>query len=1159
MTLTRLPHLLACCCGLWLLALTGCTSADDATAGAAQLLVFSKTDGFRHASIEAGQEAVRKLAAEHDYRVSFTEDADRFRDDTLRKYRAVVFLNTTGDVLDPEQQVAFERYIQAGGGYVGVHSATDTEYDWPWYGQLAGAYFLGHPSTPSNVQEGTFTVVEKGWATEMFPATFQWTDEFYSFRNISPEITAVLSLDDGSYVGGQNPEYHPMAWFQEFNGGRSFYTAMGHTDEVYADSTFLQHLWAGIDYASGGAEPTPLDYQKARPEENRFAKEVLTSGLDEPMELTMLDDHRILFIQRKGEVRLYDTRTEELTTIATIPVSTTYEPNAEGVAATAEDGLLGLSKDPDFAANHWVYLYYSDADVSRNVLARFEMNGDELRMDSEKLILEVPTQRRECCHTGGSIDWDAAGNLYLSTGDNTNPHGSSGYSPSDERSGREPWDAQKSSANTNDLRGKILRIHPEDDGSYTIPAGNLFAEGTDRTRPEIYTMGHRNPFRISVDKKTGYLYWGDVGPDAAMPDSTRGPAGHDEVGQARQAGNFGWPHFVGNNKAYHRYDFAAERSGQPWDAAAPVNTSPNNTGLEQLPPAREAFIWYLYGPSPEFPLVGSGGRNAMAGPVFHSEDFAGAGRAFPDYYDGKLLAYEWMRGWIMAVTMDEAGDYVAMERFMPGYTFSNPMDMTFAANGDLYLLEYGSGWFSQNDDARLVRITYNGGNRPPDARLLASTMGGAAPLTVNLSAVGTEDADGDELAYSWNVTSDNGYAESFEGRQSDLTLTEEGIYHATLTVDDGNDGVTTQSTDITVGNEAPVVELDLGGSGSFYTPGQPIRYAVNVSDAEDGTLDQGIAADRVAFNVDYLPEGYDKIAIAQGHRAADAGAMDSRGEVLIGENDCQACHKVAEKSIGPNYREIAQRYADDAGAQEMLAGKIITGGTGNWGENVMSAHPELPTAEAAEMAGYILSLSGEGQKAKLPLRGEYAIDLPKGDPGKGVYILRAAYQDEGAGKLPSLSAEQTIVLRNANVHVFGFDTYERVRKISNNGMDLLLPDGPGAYVALKDVSLSGVSAVNVVAMAPIPMVNAIGGVVELHVEGPDGPLLAKSDFLEPTSELDLTAMPPVLHLPVELPSGVTATDPQDLYLVFTHPTATSGLPIIVVGVQVQLAPMQATK
>ena len=208
-----------------------------------------------------------------------------------------------------------------------------------------------------------------------------------------------------------------------------------------------------------------------------------------------------------------------------------------------------------------------------------------------------------------------------STGDNTSPFASDGFSPSDETPGRSPFDAQKSSANTNDLRGKILRIHVEADGTYTIPAGNLFPKGEAKTRPEIYVMGCRNPYRISIDQKTGYLYWGEVGPDAGENDSLRGPRGYDEVNQAKKAGNFGWPYFVGNNYAYGKYDFVAKKAGNKWDPSAPINDSPNNTGKRELPPVSPTFVWYPYAKSEEFPMVKEGGRNAMAGPRVFSENY----------------------------------------------------------------------------------------------------------------------------------------------------------------------------------------------------------------------------------------------------------------------------------------------------------------------------------------------------------------------------------------------------------------------------------------------------------------------------------------------------------------------------------------------------------
>lgn len=1145
--LLRTSHLVI---GFWLL-----VQSVLAQSPKINVLVFSKTAGFRHQSIEAGKKALTKMATEKGFGVSFTEDAAQFAETNLKKYNTVIFLNTTGDVLNSEQQSVFERYIQAGGGYVGIHAATDTEYEWPWYGKLAGAWFLDHPM-PNNVQKGKFIVAMKNhWATKGMPDEFERSDEFYSFKNISPTINVVLKIDEKSYIGGKNPDSHPMSWYQEFDGGRAFYTAMGHTDESFVEPLFLNHLWAGINYTAGGDAPKPLDYAKARPEENRFTKAVLAEKLDEPMELSVLGDGRVLFIQRKGEVRLYDIKTKALKTIAKLPVSTKYV-SKEGKESMGEDGLMGLNKDPNFAQNHWIYLYYSNPTESKNTLARFELKGDELVMSSKKVLLDVATQREECCHTGGSIAWDRAGNLYLSTGDNTNPHGSNGFSPSDEREGRASWDAQKSSANTNDLRGKIIRITPQPNGTYTIPDGNLFAKGTAQTRPEIYTMGHRNPFRISVDPKTGFVYWGEVGPDGAKPNPDRGSAGHDEVGQARQAGNFGWPHFVGDNKAYVKYDFAAQKSGEKWDVNAPTNTSPNNTGLTVLPPAQKAFIWYPYDASPEFPLVGAGGRNAMAGPVFYADGFTNAPNAFPNYYDGKLITYDWMRGWIMAVTMDRESNYQSMERFMPSYKFSNPMDMEFAQNGDLYMLEYGTGWFSANDDARLIRIEYNGGNRKPQLQMASNKLGGSAPLALNLTAKGTVDADGDALTYLWKIVSrtggsKNGFAKAITTPDAALTLTKIGTYNATLTVNDGKGGTATQSMEISVGNEPPVLSVDLpGGNKTFFAANKPFQYKVSVSDKEDGSLGKGIDPEQVAVNIDYLAEGFDKVAIAQGHRSADAGAAFAGGKKLIGASDCQACHSMAKKSIGPAYQDIAKKYKGDNSAVERLTKKVIGGGGGVWGETAMAAHPQLSTADAAEMVKYILNASSAAATNTLPTTGSYTAKLPTGDKGKGVYVVRASYEDKGAKGLPSLRSEQTYVLRNAKVDVHGFDEYEDVNKMAFGGNNLAIPAKSGSYMVLNQSDLSGVTNVIVMAMAPKPQLNAVGGKVELRLDSPTGTLVGESAFLEPSEKLDFTPSP--LAIPVKLPVPFD-NKLHDVYMVFVNPNNPAGSLMVVMGVDVVLS------
>lgn len=214
-----------------------------------RVLVFSKTKGFRHQSISEGKLAISKLGQQHRFLVDTTEDASFFTEKNLKKYTAVIFLNTTGDVLDNAQQTAFEHYIQSGGGYVGIHAAADTEYDWPWYGKLAGAYFLSHPA----VQEAKFLVKDKKHPATSFLTDSVWMhkDELYNFKNINPDINVLLTIDESSYKGGANGAFHPFSWYHNFDGGRAFYTSMGHTNENWKDQKFLKHLTGGISYAMG--------------------------------------------------------------------------------------------------------------------------------------------------------------------------------------------------------------------------------------------------------------------------------------------------------------------------------------------------------------------------------------------------------------------------------------------------------------------------------------------------------------------------------------------------------------------------------------------------------------------------------------------------------------------------------------------------------------------------------------------------------------------------------------------------------------------------------------------------------------------------------------------------------------------------------------------
>ena len=1102
-----------------------------------RVLVFSKTAGFRHTSIEAGKAALQKMGAEKGFAVDTTEDAAAFNEANLKRYRCVLWLSTTGNVLDPIQQNAFERYIQAGGGYLGIHAASDTEYDWPWYGKLMGGWFDNHPSQPSNVQQGDFHIVDKqNPLTAFLPEPWVRKDEFYAYKKVEAHVKTLITIDEKSYVGGTMGDHHPMAWYHEFDGGRAFYTNMGHTEETFSEPLVLQHIWSGLQWTMAGAAP---DYSKVRtplyPEENRFTKVVLEEKLDEPMELALLPGNKVLFIQRKGELKLFDPAVGKSRQIAAIPVSTKYLPDSTGKRDEAEDGLLGLTIDPNFSKNNWIYLYYSPAgDDPKNIVARYELRGDELIQDSKKVLLEVAVQRDECCHTGGSLDWDAAGNLYLSTGDNTSPR-ADGYAPIDQRPGRGPWDAQKSSANTNDLRGKIIRIHPEPDGTYTIPEGNLFPKDTPKTRPEIYTMGHRNPFRISVDKKTGFVYWGEVGPDANDPDPKRGPQGFDEVGQARRAGNFGWPLVIADNKPYIYYDYATKTAGESVSVEKPLNQSPNNTGLTELPPAQKAFIWYPYAESKEFPLVGTGGRNAMAGPVFYRSDFAGAARAWPAYFDKKLIIYDWMRGWMMAVGMNPAGDFEAMEPIMPSHKFSNPMDMQFAPDGDLYMLEYGTGWFQGNDDARLIRIEYNAGNRKPVVVASADKKAGNVPLAVQFSAEGTRDFDGDKLAYEWTIALKNGGKKQvFKTEKPAYVFKKKGEYVVTLTVSDGRDGMASQKMEIVVGNEPPVLDFDLAGSNkTFFFPGSKINYEVRVTDKEDGSLATGtIHPSQVAVNIDYLPEGYDKIAIAQGHQYSSQNARFATAQKILEKTDCNACHKPAEKSIGPSYRDVALKYKGQAEAIEMLSNRIINGGTGVWGQVAMAAHPALSKEEAAELVKFVLSHDDEkAHPAPLPVQGEYLTAVPPGDKGEGVYILRAAYRDRGVGELPALSAEKYYVLRNPALSPHAVDFLKDAQKMSFSGMKFCIPSGKGSFMGYKNLDLTGIKQVQFGGAAP-KQYNFSGAMVEMRLDSPEGPLAGNAIEIAPMEMQGFQPPPPAN---IVLAPGVSGM--HDVYFVFKNDTA----------------------
>ena len=1077
-------------------------SSCSKRSGDPRILVFTKTTGYHHESIVAGTAAIEKLGTQHSFHVDTTSNADMFTEESLEKYAAVVFLSTTGDVLNHYQEAAFERYIQSGGGYMGIHAAADCEYDWGWYGRLVGGYFLSHPGisdTFHSIQPGVLNIVDtQHISTKHLSKQWKRTDEFYSFKQLNKSVKVLITIDEKSYHGGKNGEYHPMAWYHEYDGGRAFYTNLGHTTESFSEPAYLTHILGGIQYAIG--ENNKLNYSKAitpkLPDEARFTKTMLVTGhFYEPTEMTILPNLDILVVQRRGEIMIYK---HGDSTIRQAGFLAAYHKADNGV--NVEEGVLGLKADPDFKNNHFVYIYYSPVDTSVNRLSRFKLENDKIDMASEKIVLQLYSQRQICCHTGGSIAFDKDGLLCVSTGDNSTPFDeakqpfvNNGYAPLDDRLGHEQYDARRTSGNANDLRGKILRIRVKADGTYEIPEGNLYPKGTAGTRPEIYVQGNRNPYRISIDQKNNFLYWGEVGPDAGVDSfGVRGPRGYDEINQARKAGFFGWPLFVGNNYPYYAYNYGTGKTGDIFDPAKPINASHNNTGIQQLPPAQPAFIWYPYADSKDFPQVGTGGRNAMAGPVYYTDMFPSDTR-MPDYYNKKLFVYDWIRGRVKAVTLLPNGDFDKMEPFMENTKFNSLIDMEVGPDGKLYLLEYGNGWFNKNPDAGLSRIDFNPGNLAPKVKdFVVDKTSGRLPLTIT-ATVSAIDPEKDKMNYVWDLG--NGVKKQTSEPRLQYTYEKPGDFNLSVAVSDDNNTTTSNHASLYAGNEAPVVNISLSGNQTFYFLNKPVNYSVSITDKDEKDPISNLK--NILISADYI-EGTDKAGALMGHQVMT--------EVLIGRTltqtlDCKACHKQEEKSVGPAFAEVAKRYLKDPAAAEKLQNKIIKGGAGVWGDVAMPAHPNLKEDEARQMIEWIQSLAvPEQTKKSLPINGSVNATLGKEPKGTGKLVVRATYIDNGASGIKPLQGNAAVSLRSPTMNFKGKKNNNGFTEIRIEKMNFVSVPVSGGFIGQDDIDLTGVSSAAIkIGWNKAPL---YATTFEIHLDAPDGKKIAEI-ILKPGSKGDI--------------------------------------------------------
>jgi azurin len=717
------------------------------------ILVVSKTPDYRHKSIPAGNEALKKIGrklerrsdvgnvrvdiVDSEGRYSETEPVNVPSDASVLKsrYDVLVFNNSNDanppdrqkvQVLNPEQHAAFREFIESGGGFVGIHSAVDNMTQDSFFSKVLGAYYEGH----ATFQKGTVKVPDRVHpATKRLPLEWELDSEWYTFReNPRGDVHVLAVADESTYEGpGMNGEghLHPVSWCQEIAGGRSFYTALGHAPKHFKNKHMLDHLSGGITWAAGLSNGSATGTVS-----DSYRKTALDTNTTSPVALDVAPDGRVFYVDRTDyindqtdDVRVIHRDGSGTETLLELPVS-----------SARIYGLKDLLLDPNFEKNGWVYLFYvtpedtADQEGREARVSRFTVSDGSISQTSEQVILSFHVDSQMRGHMGGHMDWGPDGRmLYVSAGDDTQID--TGYTPIDERDGRSLYDAQQSSANTADLRGSILRIIPTDDGSYRIPNGNMFTpdngfsseleQGT--VRPEIFAMGVRNPYRVTVDPETGVLYWGDYGPDAGDWNQKRGPLGIVEFNRTDKPGFFGWPYLVGNNIPYRDYDFDTSQSGNLFDPSGPVNDSPNNTGLRQLEPGIGTMITYVdsweeyldypaawkkfvpYDSMNDVPFPQIKGGAPMQGPVYRGQSSFGP-HALPEYYDGKVFIMEWSRNWIKYVTLNEDGEPVTVEPFLPDHSFKRPMDLEVGPDGALYLVEWGSGYDAPNDDSGIYRI-----------------------------------------------------------------------------------------------------------------------------------------------------------------------------------------------------------------------------------------------------------------------------------------------------------------------------------------------------------------------------------------------------------------------------------------------------------------------
>ncbi len=694
--------------GRWITAALAAVAVASplATAGAASkkqvkrptVLIVTASEGKRASLARVAEQRLVAAARAEQLRPVVVRAKSKVTVAAIRRAAAVVFAANRGTVLTPAVEDALNARVRAGAGVVFVGSSATMQPKSQDFATLVGAT----PSGTDAVKQAEVQFVDKLHpATARLPRRWSIAQPWvFLKKNPTGRVHVLGWVDEKSYAPGEKLAMgveHPVTWCRDLGAGRAFTTTLGMTKQIYRSPVFRRQVQGAIAYAAGrrvgdcGATVW-----------SNWKRTVIDADITDGTQLDVGPDGRVYYIEHLGStLKIYDP-------VSDVIKEAGYIPSLPGLG----QGLLGLAVDPGFTKNRWVYVYYHlEGLIGR--LSRFTLNKrDELDRLSEKVILRIFNTGLD--HNGGGLSMAKNGDLFLAIGSNDMPHLDGQYGSRGPGGGVLTQllgtNGEITSQNTNSLLGKVLRIHPEPDGTYTIPKGNMFAPGTPLTKPEIYTMGHRNAFHVQVDDVTGEVLEGDVGADARVDDPKKGTMGYDEFNLIKGPANYGYPYCNGPNLAWNDVDaITGLGSGKPFDCNHMVYEE--SPGIKELGAAAMPWIWYPYGVGKDFPELSEtwaggtdGGRLAIPGPKYR----AFKGSRMPAFFDGSWFIADWTRNWLKHVITDEKGDVLRIQRFAPDRGVQAPIDMDLGADGSLYVIEWGAQTIPIGNPlaAKVVRYQY---------------------------------------------------------------------------------------------------------------------------------------------------------------------------------------------------------------------------------------------------------------------------------------------------------------------------------------------------------------------------------------------------------------------------------------------------------------------